>query len=581
MENLGPTMDDETGKTRGPAVSDAGLDDFLPLSPAEAEIIANVQGSGVERVGDGLRPQEADPERSVRAEFLRFLILKDSGTSHQRRGVKLSGAWITGALDLEGCRIPRDIGLKDCHFEAVPVLRSAIIDSLFLDGSRLPGLRAERLEARGSLSMKGTVFSGAVRLAGARLNGALEADGVCLDLPGETALDAGGIEARGSVLMRGAEITGGINLSSAKLGGGVNAAGIQIQRPGAVALNGDALVAEGHFILGGARISGEVRLVAVRIGGDVDCTAAQLSQPGDFALRLNHAAIAGAFLLRQEAVVDGVLDLTAATVGAIDDDRQSWPKKDDLLLNRCQYGAFIGGPVDAKSRLEWLSRQDPVRWNTDFWPQPYEHLSTVFSDMGHDEDARVVLIAKERLQRRARRGRTRSWFLRLVLTLGDGILSITVRYGRQPLYALIWIILFWFVGIGVFFFAYKSGAMMPNSPVMLRSLEWTMCNLPETEQRYMPSSGQTMPGRAKTGQTQLACFLEQPEASSYPEFNAGMYSLDVLLPVLSIGQKDFWRPDSMKQGGTLALRYYFFHSIIGWALGLLAVAGFSGLVKSR
>lgn len=574
-------MDDGTGKINVPSVSEASLDDFLPLSPAEAEIVANVQGTGLDRIGDGLRPQEADPQRSVRAEFLRFLILKDSGSSRQRRGLKLGGAWITGVLDLEGCRIPRDIGLKDCHFESVPVLRSAIIDSLFLDGSRLPGLRAERLEARGSVSMKSAVFTGAVRLAGARLSGALEADGVCLDLPGETALDAGGIEARGSVLLRGAEVTGGINLSSAKLGGGVNAAGVRIERPGAVALNGDALVVEGHFILSGARVSGEVRLVAVRVGGDVNCTAARLSQPGDFALRLNHAAIAGAFVLRQEAVVDGVLDLTAATVGAIDDDRQSWPKKGDLLLNRCQYGAFIGGPVDARSRLEWLARQTAVRWDTDFWPQPYEHLSAVFSDMGHDEDTREVLIAKERLLRRARRARTRSWLLRFALTLRDGILNITVRYGRQPLYAFIWIILFWVTGIGVFFFAYESGAMKPNSPVMLRSLEWTMCNLPETEQRYMPSSGQTMLGRARAGQTQLACFLDQPEASSYPEFNAGMYSLDVLLPVLSIGQKEFWRPDSMKPGGTFALRYYFFQSVIGWALGLLAVAGFSGLVKSR
>ena len=29
--------------------------------------------------------------------------------------------------------------------------------------------------------------------------------------------------------------------------------------------------------------------------------------------------------------------------------------------------------------------------------------------------------------------------MRFLLTLGDGILNITVRYGRQPLYALIWI----------------------------------------------------------------------------------------------------------------------------------------------
>ena len=574
-------MDDEAGKSAARALSDAGLDDFLPLSPAEAEIVSSRRGFGIERVGDGLRPNEERPERSVRAEFLRYLILRDSSASSQGRGLKLSGAWITGVLDLEGCRIPKDIGLKDCHFDSVPVLRAAIIDSLFLDGSRLPGLQADRLEARGSVSMKGSAFTGAVRMIGARLGGTMEADGVTLEWPGETALDAGGIEVRGNVLLRGGRVKGSINLASARLGGGINTAGVHIERPGEIALNGDALAAEGDFVLSGADIAGETRLLSVRLGGDVNCTAVTLTQPGGFALRLNHAAIAGAFVLREEAKVDGVLDLTAATIGAIDDDRESWPKPENLLLNRCQYGAFIGGPVDAASRLEWLGRQAPTRWATDFWPQPYEHLSVVFCDMGHDEDAREVLIAKERLQRRARRGRTRSDLVRFLLTLGDGILNITVRYGRQPLYALIWILLFWVVGIGVFFFAYKTGAMMPSSPVMLRSLEWTMCNLPDTQERYMPSSGQSWQGRAKAGETQLTCFLNQPEASSYPEFNAGMYSLDVLLPVLSIGQKDYWRPNSMKPGGGFALRYFFFHSIIGWALGLLAVAGFSGLVKSR
>jgi hypothetical protein len=70
-------------------------------------------------------------------------------------------------------------------------------------------------------------------------------------------------------------------------------------------------------------------------------------------------------------------------------------------LNRCRYEAFIDGPVDTRGRLEWLSRQTPERWGEDFWPQPYEQLAAVFRDMGHNEDARAVLIAKERLQRQA------------------------------------------------------------------------------------------------------------------------------------------------------------------------------------
>lgn len=559
----------------------SGLADFEPLSAAEAKIIAYLSSGDFDRMGDGLLPESDDPTRTLRAELLRFLILGNNNYRSHEKGVRVSGAWVTGILDLEGCRIPRDIGIKDCRFEASPVLRSAVIDNLFLDGSVLPGLQADRLEARGCISIRGATVTGEMRFSGARIGASFEADGVSITSPDTIALDAGGLEVRGGILLRGANVRGGINLSGVRLGGDVNATGGRIERPNEVALNGDAIMAGGDLALRGATIVGEARLLGARFRGDIDCSSAKLSQPGGYALRLNHAAIDGAFFLRQAASIEGMLDLTATTIGAIDDDQESWPQAGDLLLNRCQYGAIIGGPVDAKSRLDWLSRQAPERWKTDFWPQPYEQLSTVLGEMGHEEDARTILIAKERLQRRARRARAKSPALRAGLAFRDGILAITVRYGRQPLLALLWLILFWVIGTGVFALAQQSGAIKPNSPVILRSLEWTMCGLEETESRYMPSSSQTFAGRALTGQNQLSCFLDQPEASSYPEFNSVMYSLDVLLPVLSIGQKEYWRPDSTKPNGTITLNYYFFQSVIGWALSLLAVAGFSGLVRSR
>lgn len=566
---------------KSPGAATLSLAAFNPLSSAEATIVAHLQHGDLDRLGDGLRPEQEDPERTVRAELLRLLILGSDGNRLHEKGLRLSGAWITGMLDLEGCRIPRDIGLKDCRFDASPVLRSAIIDNLFLDGSSLPGLQADRLEARGCLSIRSAAFTGQIRIPGARIGGSIEADGASIISSDGIALYADGMEARGGILLRGADIRGGIVLSAARLGGDVSAVGARIERPGEVALNGDAIVAGGDLALRGATIIGEARLLGARFGGDVDCTAATLSQPGGYALRMNRAGIDGAFFLRQGTSVEGTLDLTATTIGAIDDEQACWPATGDLLLNRCQYGAFIGGPVDAESRLDWLSRQTPDRWRADFWPQPYEQLAMVLREMGHDEDARAILITKERLQRRARRGRAKNPVLRAVLAASDGILAITLRYGRQPLLALVWLMLFWAVGTAIFAVAYNSGAMKPNSPVVLRSAEWTMCDLQRSESRYMPSSAQVLAGRADPGQNQLACFRNQPEASSYPEFNALMYSLDVLLPVASIGQKDYWRPDSRKPNGTFTLKYYFLQSIIGWALSLLAVAGFSGLVKSQ
>lgn len=557
------------------------LGDYCPLSLAEEKVVAHLQTGDFDRLGDGLRPENEDPERTVRADLLRYLILGSDGYGLHEKGLRLTGAWITGVLDLEGCRIPRDIGLKDCHFEASPILRSAIIDNLFLDGSALPGLQADRLEARGCLSLRAAIVTGEIRLPGARIGGSIEADGVSIASPDGIALDADGLDTSGGILLRGANVRGGLNLSAVHLGGDLNAVGARLERPGEVVLNGNGIVAAGDLALRGATIVGETRLLGARFGGDIDCTSASLSQPGGYALRLNRTTVDGAFFLRQNASVEGALDLTATTIGAIDDEPASWPKTGDLLLNRCRYGAFIGGPADAESRLDWLARQTPERWKADFWPQPYEQLSNVLREMGHDEEARAVLITKERLQRKARRARAKNPALRVVLAVMDAILAVTLRYGRQPLLALVWLMLFWAIGTGVFAIAYRGGAMKPNSPVVLRSPEWTMCDLQRTETRFMPSAGQDLSGRAEVGQNQLTCFRNQPEAASYPEFNALMYSMDVLLPVASIGQKEYWRPDSLKPNGAFTLNYYFFQSVIGWALSLLAVAGFSGLVKSQ
>src|SRR4029077_12567265 len=163
--------------------------------------------------------------------------------------------------------------------------------------------------------------------------------------------------------------------------------------------------------------------------------------PGVIAMMLNRAVIEGALFLRHDVKIDGALSLNGTQVGTIVDEPESWPKAGDLLLNRFRYGGFVGGPVDARTRLDWLSRQAPARWGEDFWPQPYEQLSTVLGEMGHRDDARRILFEKERLQRRMRRTRV-SRPRRTLLLLKDVLLLVTVGYGLQPLLAFVWLALF-------------------------------------------------------------------------------------------------------------------------------------------
>ena len=82
--------------------------------------------------------------------------------------------------------------------------------------------------------------------------------------------------------------------------------------------------------------------------------------------------------------------------------------------------------------------------------------------MGHEEDARTVLIAKEGLQRRARRARSANPLMRGLMAVADGILKVTLAYGRQPFLAIVWLLFFWAVGVAIFGTAESLGAFRPR-----------------------------------------------------------------------------------------------------------------------
>jgi len=463
------------------------LEEFGDLSPAERQVRDEICGGQFVFLGDATRPAaDAGPDRQVRAEFLRYLILGGCAALPgliPENGVNVMGALVTGVLDLEGARIPRDVLLAHCRFDSVPNFMSAQLDTLNLTGSALPGLTADRLQAEGGVFLSNVEAAGELRLLGAKLGGNLACDGA--------------------------------RLTAGKSGKALNADGADIK---------------------------------------------------------------GVFFLRDKAQITGVLDLTAAQIGAINDDAACWPDPGNLILDRCRYGAFTGGPVTAAARMEWLDLQDSAKWDQDFWPQPWEHCAKVLREMGHTEGARQVLIGKEKRQRADRRKRRREegrYIAALWRWFWDTMLRYTVRYGHQPLYAFLWLMVLWAAGVGIFGYAAATDAIKPNNPFVLRSAEWVAC-APD----YVPPAGSDVAPR-NTGTSQLACFRDQPQAQSYPAFNALVYSADTLLPIVAMEMQEFWIPDET-QGtrGWVTRGFLWVQIIAGWALSLLAVAGFSGLVRS-
>ena len=209
----------------------------------------------------------------------------------------------------------------------------------------------------------------------------------------------------------------------------------------------------------------------------------------------------------ESSVLEGILDLTATKTSSYHDNRSSWPKL--LLLDRFVYNAIEGASV--KERLEWLRRNE-----SGYSPQIYEQLATVYRRAGHDDDARRVLIAKQR-DRSAEgniAGRIWGWLL-------DGL----VGYGYRTWLAGLWLIGFLILGTWLFGSVYRN--------------ELTPANKPDVQLPFQP-------------------FL---------------YTLDLLLPVVSLHIRDAWIAHDAALWWSVAF------IIVGWILATAVVLSLTGLLK--
>ncbi|MFV0409788.1 MAG: hypothetical protein ACK5LJ_08885, partial [Paracoccus sp. (in: a-proteobacteria)] len=407
----------------------------------------------------------------------------------------------------------------------------------------------------------------------------------------DVSLRADQLDTRGSVKLCNTEAAGTIWLSNAKLGGDLDCTGIKLTKT-TDCLIAEGLDAKGCAFLDRIRAEGTIRLSGAKLGGDLSFTGAKLTQKGGTTLYCSGAKITGTWFWRDGVHCVGAIDLSGAEIDTITDDPQCWPA--EILLDRCRYGAFTGTGVSGRERIDWLSRMKPQKYGKDFWPQPYEECARALREAGHGADAREVLIEKERLQRQDRHARLgreydaakgkclrldiflRRWLLRC----WDRIIWLTVAYGRRPLQAIVPLMFLWLIGSFIFGAAAWSGQIKPNLPQIQRTPEWVACGvnsdlgaIPERQRPlYLP--------RANAGETQMDCFLRQPEAAAYPRFDPLIYSADTLLPIVSLEMQSYWIPDDRKPIGWWARFYLWLHIFAGWGLTLLAVAGFSGLIKT-
>ncbi|MFC4117178.1 membrane-associated oxidoreductase [Nonomuraea zeae] len=339
----------------------------------------------------------------------------------------------------------------------------------------------------------------------------------------------------------GFEAAGEVFLDSTQVSGSVNLDGGKLSNPGATALSLRRLGATGRLSCSkGFSADGEIVLIGTKVEGSMEFHGASLSNPGGRVLALWEVNVGGgidccegftaqgtlsirncriaATLCFAETTIDGDLHLRGVEAGSLKIGPQTaLLRAVDLRHSRVGVLDDVPGQWPAHLMMNGftydsleapLPVQERLGWlaKESYQPQPYEQLASVYRRHGHDEAARDVLLAKQRRRRTGQRLGVRLW---------GYVQDWTVGYGYRPFRAALWLAAVVLIGTVVFAF---------HQPPAFK------------------------PGEA-------------------PPFNAFLYSLDLLLPIISFGQETAFGPRGPQQWLAAAM------ITSGWILATTILAG--------
>ncbi|WP_395367058.1 hypothetical protein ACHGLA_36565 [Streptomyces sp. YH02] len=380
------------------------------------------------------------------------------------------------AVDLTGCLLPSlnadrlkvegDLVLRRTTIGRISLFRADVAGDVWLTGAELTAegsahaLHAPQLHVGGGLYARSVTARGGLNLWGAQAftlevvagrlghptHAALRCDGLRLEqdlLCTRVSVDSGGISLFGAAIggqcwFNGADIrntTGwAINAPSARVGGGVYGRGMtaqggvnlfaasigeSLELPGCTltAYDNHALSAPGARIEGGlqldngATVTGNISLARADVKAALRLSGSTFT--GSPIVDLNHAVV-GVLDMASLNTLPSMLDLRAAVIGRISDSADSWPPR--VELDGLTY-QDLRPVLPVGQRLAWIDRGDSYN------PQPHERLAAYYRQLGHDDDARAVQLARHRKRRRYSRPLARLW----------GYLEdLTVGYGYRP-----------------------------------------------------------------------------------------------------------------------------------------------------
>ncbi|MTH78618.1 hypothetical protein [Paracoccus aestuariivivens] len=566
------------------------------LTAAEVRLIEAVRKGRPCAIGIKA-PTEKTPDNRIRANFLRMLILGATpACGLHESGVQLAGAWVDGKLDLSFCTVRGQVLLQNCTFAERPNFSNARLAQFDLIGSDLrAGLLATHMCVEGSFHLSKIVSARTVDLRGATVRGRLACSDAKITCVGREALNFSNASIGASLFLSRVRITGVVRLNGAEIGGQLECTGASFNSASSdanAALNADSMKVRQSVFLRNITAKGRVTLSAAKIGGMLGITEAEFHAEKDYekvALNLQSTQ-ARILYIRKLSILEGKLTLNGARFEILTDDGQ-WPlERHSLVLNGLHYERIAGkaAPTTATARRSWLetgSTQDDR-----FFPQPYTQLAKVLRAMGHDTEARKVLIWRERrLRSQARQdlliarddtrwpAAHRQWQILNagIHWIGDKLFDGIAAFGYRPFQTLISAFILWLVASCVAQFTWSEGSFAPNSDVVLTSSAWQNLLLEDC----IPEIGEAAKSECVANPADTWSRVGKP-GMDWESFSSLGYALDLVVPVLDLGQTSAWAPS--KDRGPWGRGLWWGRWVLqalGWMIVLVFAAAVSGIMQ--
>lgn len=482
------------------------------------------------------------PERSVRARVVALLLLHGPDPERGRvASLKLRGVRVTGRLDLSGGTVAPYVELQSCRFDGEIQLSEARFGTLRLVNCAIPRLDAARLHTEGDLHLPRCRVARGIRLTDAQIGTdlliseavlqrdskgrAMAADGmsVAQDFQGDM------LRTYGEVSLRGATVGVSMSLRGARLQNAygrwaLNAPQLTVERTlylTSIALDfdrGGSDTSTPPYGIGHTPVRGQR---AQRF----ECRSGLRLDDGRFGDAVDFYGARFALASDQEVSLRrihtpelrfvgerpelGRVVLSGARVVKLVDTSTSWPGPGRVSMEGFGYENLA-----PRGHFPPARRLEWVEAATpEYSPEPYERLAAVLRASGEDADAREVLLAKQRRRRATLPPGLRAW---------GHLQDWTVAYGYRPGRAALWMAVLWAAGAVLF--------SLDGEPPSIKGNE-------------------------------------------HPEWNAPLFALDLLLPVIDLGQQDQWKLTGGWQWGAAAL------VILGWILATTVAAGASRLLR--